>query len=395
LLASCAVGAPAPERSRFRDPEVTPVDPPDPPELSVPPAVHPDRRDESTGDILPDGPPLDAGTDASADAGHSSSELDGAPASTLLAADAALDATEANVAKRCQRGSRSLSEITVPAGAGYTLLMDDRFIYYQKELPQESSQLFRQDLVALPRAVLYDPTLPVTPLVILNDDFAIDSIVSDGSNYLYFIAMPQANRSNQGLFSVQKRERAAFESLPIHALATDDSWPGQLAVDDTYFYLASIGTSTRSLRIVRIARTGYQREELWLNMSAGNDDSAIDAMTLLQGDIALDRDNVYFTARINHERGPHTFRVYRLSKQGRHQTPVLITTIENTYGGLASDGTHLFFSDKSNLVQWDLATGASEILTAQEGMIDLSYLDGVLSWTPSSTRGTQLDFFCL
>jgi hypothetical protein len=207
--------------------------------------------------------------------------------------------------------------------------------------------------------------------------------------------MPQANRSNQGLFSVQKRERAAFESLPIHALATDDSWPGQLAVDDTYFYLASIGTSTRSLRIVRIARTGYQREELWLNMGAGNDDSAIDAMTLLQGDIALDRDNVYFTARINHERGPHTFRVYRLSKQGRHQTPVLITTIENTYGGLASDGTHLFFSDKSNLVQWDLATGASEILTAQEGMIDLSYLDGVLSWTPSSTRGTQLDFFCL
>jgi hypothetical protein len=363
------------------------------------PHVHADgQRDEPTGDIFPDRPVLDAGTAAAQDGAAPSAAPDAeitneadAGAHTSLALS---DAAVASTSKRCQRGARSLTSLMVNGQVSYTVLMDDTYVYYQNALP-ESSMRLRQDIMALPRAVLYDPSLPVTPVIILHDDYAIDSLVSGDDGFLYFIAMPMADGTNQGMFRVEKHERAAIESLPIHALAADDYWPGQLAMDESYFYLASIGASSRSLRIVRVARVGYQREELWLDTSASNDDNAIGSTTLEQADIALDRDHVYFTERVNHNGAPHAYRVFRLDKQGHHQTPVLLTTIDNTYGGLASDGTHLFFSNNGSLEQWDLMTQAHETLLPQEGMLDLSYVDGVISWTPTSVGGGNLDFFCL
>jgi hypothetical protein len=373
----------------------------DAPAVATPNTVR--HGDEPTGDIPPDLAALDAGqgatlgaktpSDASPD-GQIANTPNGGPNTLLSTTDAAVDAAQASGAKRCLRGSRSLTRLMVEGSVHDTVLLDETYIYYQNALPESATHL-RQDILALPRAALYDPSLPLKPVTILHDDYAIDALLSGDDGFLYFIAMPMADGTNQGMFRAQKRERVAIESIAIHALPSDDSWPGQLAMDESYFYLASIGASSRSLRILRIARVGYQREELWLDSAANNDDSAVGAMTLQQGDVALDRDHVYFTARINHNGAPHEFRVYRLDKQGRHQTPVLLTTIQNTYGGLTTDGAHLFFSHNGNLEQWDLATQARETLVAQEGMLDLSYVDGVLSWTPTSPAGGNLAFFCL
>jgi hypothetical protein len=394
LLAGCAVGPSAIDYHRSHDPEAVPTPPSatsakePPPEYEQGDSVPPEGG-ESTGDIIPDRSEADSGTPGALDASSTEPLEDAGPDTTLLSADAGDAAT---LSKRCLRGSRSLVRLSVPGSVRGTVLMDDTYIYYQNALPNSPLGL-RQDIMALPRAVLYDPSLPVTPVVILHDDYALGALTAD-SDHLYFIAMPQADTTNQGLFRVQKRERVAIESMAAHALPSDDFWPGQLAVDESYFYLASIGESSHALRIVRIARMGYQREELWLDVTASNDSGAPGALTLRQGDIALDRDHVYFTARVQGGATPQ-FRVYRLNKQGSRQTAQLLTTLDNSFGGLASDGSRLFFGSSSVLEQWDLASSARELLTPEGESEDLRYDDGVISWAPTDTKDGNLEFFCL
>jgi hypothetical protein len=272
--------------------------------------------------------------------------------------------------------------------------LDERFIYFQDALDNNGGPA-RHEILALPRSALFAGSTPSIPLTILNDDFALAALVDGGDGYLFFIAMPKGDTTNQGLFRALKRERVGIESVPIHTGARDDYWPGQLAADEDAFYLASIGASSHSLRLVRFTRGDNQREELWLDSSASNDGDAPGSLSLRDGDIALDARHVYFSVRVNGEQAPHDFRVYRLDKQGRGQTAELVTTIESSYGGLASDGTHLFFSHQGKLEQFDLASGARQQLVAQEGMRDLSYADGVLSWAPSGGDAGDLAFFCL
>jgi hypothetical protein len=335
-----------------------------------------DERDGSVGEAAD----LDAGTaqddDAQADADSTPTDRD----------------SERSRPDRCQRGARSTITLSVEARVDRTVATDSRFIYYRSLVNENPA---RHEINALPRAQLADPTPSPTQTAILRDDYALGPLVDGGDPYLFFIAMPRGDETNQGLFRVQKRERAGIESLPVHAQASDDYWPGQLAVDESAFYLASSGPSSRSLRILRFARTGYQREVLWSSAGEGNDDSAVGGLSLREGDIAVDANYIYFTLRVNQSRPPHDFRVYRLSKQGPNQTPLLVTTLTESYGALASDGTHLFFSDQNNLEQLHLASGTRERLARQESMRDLSYADGVLSWTPVARSDANLVFFCL
>lgn len=398
LFAGCAEGPSPIDYRHARDPDVLPKPPATPAGDSSGgsggDSHAPEHGGEATGDIFLDRPLVDAGSSAAVDASSATLQADAAGANTLLASDAGTSPVDAGAnERRCQPGSRSLVQLTVPGRARGTVLLDERYIYYQLALPN-GAQGLRQDIMALPRAVLHDPTLPVTPAEILHSDYALGALADDGGDYLYFIGMPQGDTANQGLFRVQKRERVALESLPVHALLSDDYWPGQLAVDANYFYLASIGASSHALRIVRIARSGFQREELWLDTSASNDTAAAGALTLRQGDIALDRDHVYFSARVSGS-SPQQFRVYRLNKQDSQQTPQLVTQVEGTLGGVASDATRLFFNGQSALEQWDLAGSAREQLTSQPAGDDLRQNDGVISWAPGDPANGNLTFFCL
>jgi hypothetical protein len=403
LLVGCAVGARGSKDADFlQDPTVVAVDAPPEPDGSSESSPRPNgegRIDEATGDILPDALDTDASvpgaTDPAAGLGDSGAGESGADASTMLgASDATVDAADAGLAPRCVPGSRSLVTLSVAAQVDHTVLLDEQNIYYQRALTEDTTRV-RHELMAVTRTALHDASSPPAPFVVTREDYALGSLVADDDGHLYFIAMPAGDSANQGLFRVVRRERVGVESVPIHALASDDYWPGQLAIDENFFYLASIGGGSRTLRIVRIARVGYQREELWVDSGEGNDDSAAGAMSLRAGDIALAGDHVYFTARINGSAPAQQFRVYRVNKQGRQQTPVLLTTLENSHGGLASDGAHLFFSHNGNLEQWDLQTAARERLVSEPGMRDLRHFDGVLSWTPSSPSADNLHFFCL
>jgi hypothetical protein len=353
------------------------------PEPSVPdPDLKQDADDPREDDgASGDGEATDRDAGA-ARAGDAQADADGAPM-----ADG-----ERNRADRCRRGTRSTIALSVAARVDRTVAVDDRFIYY-RSLVNESPM--RHEISALPRALLADPTPAPMQTTILRDDYALGPLVDGGDLYLFFIAMPRGDETNQGLFRVQKRERAGIESIPIHAQASDDYWPGQLALDESSFYLASSGPSSHSLRILRFARAGYQREVLWSSAGEDNDDDALGGLSLREGDIAVDANYVYFTLRVNQSRPPHDFRVYRLNKQGPNQTPLLVTTLTGSYGALASDGTHLFFSEQNDLEQLHLASGTRERLARQESMRDLSYADGVLSWTPVASSDANLIFFCL
>ena len=333
----------------------------------------------------------EAGEDERAEAGAASEDV-GSPDRAPDAAKPRIDGTDPSRPERCQRGTRSAVTLSVTARVDRTVTTDSNFIYYRSLVSENPA---RHEIAALPRSLLAHPAPAPTEIPILRDDYALGPLVDGGDPYLFFIGMPRGDETNQGLFRVQKRERAGIESLPVHAQASDDFWPGQLAVDERHFYLASSGTTSRSLRIVRFARAGYQRELLWASADENNDDSAPGGFSLREGDIAVDADHVYFTLRVNRSRPPHDFRVYRLSKEGLDQTPLLVATLTGSYGALASDGTHLFFSHEGDLQQLDIASGRRELLARQESMRDLSYADGVLSWTPIADSGANLVFFCL
>ncbi len=334
----------------------------------------------------------DASEGGRAEAGAASEDASSADERDDDAGVPRIDGAEAARPDRCQRGTRSAVTLSVAARVDRTVATDSHFIYYRSLVSENPA---RHEIAALPRALLAQPASAPTEIAILRDDYALGPLVDGGDPYLFFIGMPHGDETNQGLFRVQKRERAGIESLPVHAQASDDFWPGQLAVDEGHFYLASSASSSRSLRIVRFARAGYQREQLWASAGQNNDDSAPGGLSLREGDIAVDADFVYFTLRINRASPPHDFRVYRLSKQGLNQTPLLVTTLTGSFGALASDGKHLFFSHQGDLQQLDLASGRRELLARQESMRDLSYADGVLSWTPISEGGANLVFFCL
>ena len=336
----------------------------------------PDRADEPDDQLVTD---AGAASEDASSAGNAVAEDAGA---------ARGDGTEPRP-DRCQRGTRSAVTLSVPAHVDRTVTTDGSFIYYRSRVSDNPT---RHEIAALPRALLAQPEPAPMEIAILRDDYALGPLVDDGDAHLFFIGMPRGDETNQGLFRVQKRERAGIESLPVHAQASDDFWPGQLAVDESHFYLASSGSSAR---ILRFTRAGYRRELLWASAQEETSDSAPGALSLREGDIALDADFVYFTLRVNRARPPHDFRVYRLSKQGLNQTPELVTTLTGSYGALASDGSHLFFSHEGDLEQLDLASGTRELLARQESMRDLSYADGVLSWTPISDGGANLVFLCL
>lgn len=400
LLFSLALSACAPDGHSHQRGEQPSLATPEP-AARTPAIPHPDSilssDEEEATELDPPTPHLDAGSvretpsAVAADARAPVVARDAGSEGSAPTVDAARDEP---AGPPCQRGSRRLITLSVNARVTDTVQLDDRFIYFQSAL-SASEREPRHEIQALPRTALYGSESPPSPFTILRDDFAIDALVDGGDGYLFFIAMPQGDSDNQGLFRALKRERVGIESVPIHARSSDDYWPGQLAADQDAFYLASIGPDSHSLRLVRFARADNQREELWLNTYASNDGDALDALSLRGGDIALDAQHVYFTVRVNRGQAAPEFQVYRLNKQGRAQTPQLLTTIRSSDGGIASDGAHLFFSHDGQLEQYDLASGAREQLVAQEGMRDLSYTDGVLSWAASNRGAGTLAFFCL